>query len=283
MNKQHNKKRNTGLIYEFLVRYMARSIIEGNTSSFKKTKRILKKHFKQDTQLYREFRLFNSLVTTTASSREVAKSIVSEARRAAIDYEMDQLSREKSLLIKNINYGLKDKSVYEASVPYYTIYATVQTLLNDWRLNRLENIHRTAEYENKVVDWLVKQKPQQYEPEQSHSDSTNLVLEIARNKLNKKYNGTLNDRQKDLIRTYVFDDTSDSIKSRVDEILQSTVSAMQSLNMEFINENHMLEKIIRVETLVEKPGQKVTDDLVVRCLKYCELIEAVEDKNDNRG
>ena len=47
------------------------SPLESIVSSFKKTKRILKKHFKQDTQLYREFRLFNSLVTTTASKSDV--------------------------------------------------------------------------------------------------------------------------------------------------------------------------------------------------------------------
>jgi hypothetical protein len=282
MNKQHNKKRNTGLIYEFLVRYMARCIIEGNTSSFRKTKRILKKHFKQDTQLYREFRLFNSLVTTTASSREVAKSIVSEARRAAIDYEVDQLDHEKSLLIKNINYGLKDRLIYEANIPCYTIYATVQTLLNDWRLNRLENIHRTAEYESKAIEWLIKPKPQEHESELSYSDSTNLVLEIARNKLNKKYHGTLNERQKDLIRTYVFDGTDSGIRSSIDEILETTTCVIQSLNMEFIKENYMLEKVIHVEKLVEKPGQKITDDLVIHCLKYCELIEAAGDKNDNQ-
>ncbi len=282
MTKQHNKKRNTGLIYEFLVRYMARSIIDGNTLSFKKTKRILKKHFKQDTQLYREFRLFNSLVTTTASSREVAKSIVTEARRAAIDYDMEQLNREKSLLIKNINYGLKDKDIYETKIPYYTTYATVQTLLNDWRMNCLENIHRTAEYENKVIDWLVQEKVLDYNVNPDSTDATNLVLEIARSKLNKKYDNTLSERQKQLIRMYVFDGLQEDVRSSINEILKTTSDVLQSLNVEFVNENYMLEKVIHVETLIEKQDQEITDDLVIRCLKYCELIDATEEKNASR-
>ena len=77
-------------------------------------------------------------------------------------------------------------------------------MLSDWRLDRLENISRTAEYEDRVVQWLVKDKTKECNDSLSITESSSLVLEIARDKLNKKYDSTLSDRQKKLIRTYVF-------------------------------------------------------------------------------
>jgi uncharacterized protein (UPF0210 family) len=121
-----------------------------------------------------------------------------------------------------------------------------------------------------------------YSVKPDSTDATNLVLEIARSKLNKKYDNTLSERQKQLIRMYVFDGLQEDVRSSINEILKTTSDVLQSLNVEFVNENYMLEKVIHVETLIEKQDQEITDDLVIRCLKYCELIDATEEKNASR-
>src|SRR5947207_849958 len=104
MGRSHNKKRNTGLLYEFLVRHISEGLVSGDERQVHLATKLLKKHFKKGTELHREFKLFHALVNTTVASSDVAKKIVVEAREAAKRYDVAQLDREKSLLIKGINY-----------------------------------------------------------------------------------------------------------------------------------------------------------------------------------
>lgn len=55
----HNKKRNVGLIYEQLIRYASKCILEGRTERAEIAMQILKEHFRPGTELYKEFRLLD--------------------------------------------------------------------------------------------------------------------------------------------------------------------------------------------------------------------------------
>ena len=66
------------------------------------------------------------------------------------------LNREKSLLIKEINYKLSD-CFYSKKITEYKTYATIQTLLNHWRTSS-SNIEKILEYERKIHDHLLNEK-----------------------------------------------------------------------------------------------------------------------------
>ena len=59
---KHNKKRNVGIIYELLLKHISTKLLEGNKKDAKIATRLIEKHFKKGTELYKEFRLFNALV-----------------------------------------------------------------------------------------------------------------------------------------------------------------------------------------------------------------------------
>ena len=130
MSKSHNKKRNTALLYEFLVRTIASALVEGDKKTSSTALKILRRYFKPGTQLYKEFRLFNALVKTTVSSSAVTSSIIAEAKAAAQTADIVALDREKSLLIRSINHALNIDNFYDHPVSEYRTYATIQTLLN---------------------------------------------------------------------------------------------------------------------------------------------------------
>ena len=98
MAKTHNKKRNIGIIYEQLLRSIARFLVEKDEKKYKTALVILKSNFKPGSQLYKEFRLFNALVKTTVDSDSLALRILSEAKEAALEYDVHELQKEKSLL-----------------------------------------------------------------------------------------------------------------------------------------------------------------------------------------
>ena len=72
MSRTHNKRRNAGLLYEFLVRTISQALVEGNQKKSSTALKILRRHFKPGTELHKEFRLINALVRSTVSSESVA-------------------------------------------------------------------------------------------------------------------------------------------------------------------------------------------------------------------
>jgi len=134
MSKNHNKKRNSILLYEFLVSSISKSLVEDDKRKSSAALKILRRHFKKGTNLYKEFRLLNSLIKTSVSSPQVASRILKEAKDAAIKMDLTELDREKSLLIRNINHTINnDGSFYDQHVNEYRMCATIQQLINEWR------------------------------------------------------------------------------------------------------------------------------------------------------
>ena len=80
---KHNKKRNVGIIYELLLSNITNNLLEGKKSKAKITTKIIEKHFKKGTELYKEFRLFNALSKSHVTNTHVVASILNEAKIAS--------------------------------------------------------------------------------------------------------------------------------------------------------------------------------------------------------
>ena len=87
MSNNHNKKRNVGLIYEQLIRYASKCLLEGKAERAETAMKIMKDHFKPGSELYKEFRLFNALVQTSVSSESLAIRVLDEAKKAALTHD----------------------------------------------------------------------------------------------------------------------------------------------------------------------------------------------------
>lgn len=274
--KSHNKKRNTGLLYEFLVKEISRSLVENDQRHSSVALKILRRHFKPGSELYREFRLINSLIKTTVSSHAVAASILQESKAAARAHNMEQLDREKSLLIRNINHKISKEGFYDQQVNEYKIYATIQTLLNDWRSPE-PDIERLAKYENQLVEWLVSQKPEQAEHflSEESAGTGRLLMKVLMQKLNDKYSGVLNETQKSIVRSYVWSTTKDdpdAIRRKLQEVKTSLLESIDSFAATEPSNEFLNTKLSEVRThLMAEALDKVDDDTVTRFMLYIKL------------
>lgn len=275
-NKSHNKKRNAGLLYEFLVRSISRALVEGDQKKSAMALKILKKHFKPGSELYKEFRLINALIKTTVSSEAVAASILNEAKQAARGYNLDELDREKSILIKHINHSLKDENFYDQQINEYRMYATVQTLINDWRATD-KNIGRLASYEDQLVRWLVSEKTQPEEQVISEESQgmSRLLMKVMTKKLNEKYTGILNDEQKSLVKAYVFSTANSDpsiITKKLQEIRSNVLQKIESYERSNPDDRYINEKLSGVrEKLISESAETVDDNTVTRFMLYTKL------------
>ena len=205
MSKSHNKKRNVGVNYELLLRNISHSLIGNDKGTAQTALKIIEKRFDKSSELYKEFRLFNALIKSTVSSSATAAAILTEAKSAARRCDESKLNKEKSLLIRDINYKLKDKDFYHRRVPEYKVYATIQTLLNDWRSGDSSDFSRVIQYESKAAEWLLSEKEDTKNLENSvNADVNSLVVQIMTEKINSRYGDKLTEDQRDIVKDYVF-------------------------------------------------------------------------------
>jgi len=275
MSKAHNKKRNVGIIYELLLRHVSHCLIEGKNKEAQKALDILQKRFSQETELYKEFRLFNALVKSTVTNTSIAAAILTEAKSAARRTDRQKLDREKSFLIKEINYSLNDSSFYKRRIPDYKTYASIQVLLNNWRKKDESDLTQMVMYESKVIDHLLSEKKDESDLEKHiDPDVNSLVIKILTEKFNKKYGEKLNEEQKELIKFYVFsleDNTQENISRFLFELKSKTLEKITRFK-DTTDNDVILEKIDDVSNKINNlPVEEINDQSISKYLTVSRL------------
>ena len=282
MGKTHNKKRNVGIIFEQLIKYVSAALINENKKDAQKALEIIRIHLKPGSELYKEFRLFNALIKTRVDRESIANRILEDAKGASKRFDRTELRKQKSALIKEINHRLNDPAFYSQRVDDYRSYATIQTLLNDWRSSDSADLTRVANYENEVLSWLLSgHKDDQLSPIKHLDDINSLSVKIMTEKFNKKYGNTLNDEQQLLIREYVFSLEKDD--GFHDKLLRIKKNTMEELKI-FIktNNNQVLsEKLDLVYSKISDLDLSVLNDISIS--KFLTLSKLKEElmENDN--
>lgn len=277
-SKAHNKKRNTGLLYEFLVLSISQAVVQNDTRRSNAALRLIKRHFKPGSELYKEYRLINSLLKTTVKSEAVAASILQEAKNAARAHDVKLLDKEKSLLIGAINKGLNDENFYDAQVNEYKILATIQTLINDWRTPGAD-LSRLAQYEDAIVTWLVTEKVTAVDHDLSTDaespGTSRLLMKLMMKKLNEKYAGVLSSEQKHLLRAYAFSTANDDPKSihlKLEEIRDNLLRQIDVYTDKSNDTEYVNKKLAETRQLIESETLEGVDDATVtRFMLYTKL------------
>ena len=277
--KSHNKKRNVGIIYEQLILTVSKGLINDNLDLANSAKKLIKKYFKQGTELYKEHRLMMALITPVISSSSLATNILKEAKYASRIHNLDQLNREKSRLIRDINLTF-GKNFYSQKVNEYRKFATVQTLINNWRLGSNADFEKTALYESKVHDLLLENKVQESIESQKLPEINNLVVDIMTKKFNSKYGKRLTEVQKNIIKQYVFSGRKESFKTTLDSIKESAIKDLQ--RYEVICESDIVKKKIQpvISELKELNTSSIDDNSLSKFLLLCHLKEELAEKNN---
>ncbi len=286
MPKSHNKKRNVGIVYELLLRRVSECLVNEDTKSAQQTLDIISRRFKKGTELYKEFRLFRALAKSHVSDENIARSILEEAKAAARKTDTKSLEKEKSDLIREMNYSLKDKNLYFRHVPDYKSLATIQVLLNDWREGTSADIHRMATYESKVVNYLLQEKAIVDISSEENNSVDPLVVKIMSEKMNEKYGKRFNKDQREILKVYAFASSAQTEASR--KKLAETMKAISDKALSGIahlretsNNKVIQEKIANVENrIVEESTREIDDKKIVRFLTLMDLCKEIKESQN---
>lgn len=277
MSSSHNKKRNSGLLYEFLVRTISSSLVENDKQKSSKALKIIKQSFKPGSEIYKEFRLINALMKTSVGSASVAASIVNEAKAACRTQNLQELEKEKSILIRNINHQLQDENFYDQHVNEYKMFATIQNLINGWR-SKEPNLQKLAEYEDQLFNWLLTKKEEINEQKvNENSVGTNrLLMKVMMKKLSEKYDGALSFDQKALIKAYAFsaaNDDKSTIFKKMQEIKEKLLESINDYMTSEKSSAYLKSKLVEVKSKLSESINVVDDSTVSEYMLYAKLVD----------
>lgn len=206
---KHSKFKNTGFIFELLVRQITSEIMSNNKSVAEK---ILKEHFNSKKELSKELKLYQYLVNEKYNSESKAEQFINTILEARKRLDETKLTREKYNLIKEIKetYNLDEFikspiSNYKTLASIYKIFETVTSVeqfdptdIVSSRFTIAENIINSS-IENKDVkikDAVLEEYRKQ--DEDLRAVSYKLLVES----FNSKYKNLTED-QKGLLREYI--------------------------------------------------------------------------------
>ena len=125
---KHNKLRNTGLLYEFLIRQLTIDVLNKRDS---KAVNIIKQHFNENSELGKEFALYNILVNKKFTDDKRASYFINEVVSSRNKINLTVLRREKYNLIKHIKENYDINKFFSTKIKNYKIYASIYNLFEN--------------------------------------------------------------------------------------------------------------------------------------------------------
>jgi DNA-binding sugar fermentation-stimulating protein len=112
---KHSKYKNTGILFELLVRQITSDTLSGVDS---KAATILKKHFVK-TELGKEYKLYETLLNNIKLSEGKADIIINTLLESAKYLNKSALRRQKYNLIKEIKANYDVDEFFKTKLPNY--------------------------------------------------------------------------------------------------------------------------------------------------------------------
>ncbi len=280
---RHQKKRNTALLYEFLVRHIAKCLIENQNQKAEKAVSLVKKYFAPNTPLFNELSLFHTLIDSTVPSKTAAEKVLNEV---SLQYKRSDLKKadlEKSRLIKEINYSFNDENFYNYKIPNYVVYASAFTLLSETSGKKVNaSIVDKVKIEERLLEHLVSPKKKTGVVETLKLDPryNRAVYKILIKKFNDKYSNTLSEEQMKFLTKYAVFLISEN-KSVFTNALLNEVSGIKTKlglvkNQEILKDSDLMKKINECRTRLEQIDfNEITEEKVLDVLQYMALTQEV--------
>lgn len=283
MQIKHSKYKNTGILFELLVRQITTDTLEGKDSP---AKELLQKYFVKS-ELGREYKLYESLLKKTTLTEAKASIVISTLIESSKHLNRGAIKRQKYNLINEIKNHYNLTQFFNHKLPNYKAHAAFYTLLeldnskntnpNQLIQNKvtiLEHLTAASIKESKVRDEVME------EVEKSDKDTKLLTYKILMEKFNEKY-GDLANKQKLILKEYInaidnaprlkefYVSKVNEIKGELKELNKATKSKVTKI------------KINEIVSLIKVPPKnyKLKDKDLVDLLQYCDLVNELETAN----
>ena len=283
---KHSKVKNTGVLFELLVRQITLEVLNGDKTE--NAKNIVKEFFASGTELNKELRLYDLLLKEKYNSESKAEMFVDTVSQAHSKLNEAKLSKEKYNLIKQINEKFELEQFLSSPITNYKVLASIYKVFEskksenydikdvfNSKVTLIENIiARPSTKTNKIEDnKLIETYKQQ------DKDLRLLTYKILVETFNKKYTN-LDSKQKNLLKEYINNISNTSkFKDYLSVELPNIVSELKSIKSK-IEDKVTTIKLSETISVLEKMkmGKSVSDNQVSSIMLSYELIKELKSK-----
>ena len=284
MNIKHSKYKNTGILFELLVRQITADTLSGKDS---KATNILKKYFVK-TELGREYKLYETITKYKNLTEGKAEVVINSVIESSKNLNRGALKRQKYNLIQEISKQYNLEEFFKTKLPNYKSYAALYTLVeiyNSEMLSTPDQIisNKIAILENLTAKSIDKKKVEDdllTEFQSYDKDLRILTYKVLLEKFNGKY-ASLNDNQKTVLKEFInsVDSTPklrDFYNNKITEIKTTLTKQVKKVTDKAIQIK--LNEVNNMLSPLDKTAKVGNDDLV-NLLQYYELLEELTKVN----
>ena len=285
MQINHSKYKNTGILFELLIRQITNDTLDSKDSQ---ATNILKKYFVK-TELGREYKLYETLLKKTSLTETKANIITNTLLDSSKSLNRGVIKRQKYNLIKEIQNHYDLNEFFNHKLPNYKVHAAFYTLLEIFnstnqidpeqiinnKVTILEHLTAAQIKATKIKDEVMS------EFEKSDKDVRFIAYKMLLESFNVKYD-TLHTNQKTILKEYI---TSVDNTSRLKEFYTNKINEIKTeladLNKRTKNKVTKI-KINEIISIITPPlkNAKITDNDLVDLLQYYDLINELETVNE---
>jgi hypothetical protein len=276
---KHSKYKNTGILFEMLVRKLTSETLTSNKSV---TIDIIKKYFGRNTELSKELQLYNSLIKEQFRSEAQALDYIRTVKSAYDKLNQSVLKRQRYNLVKEISEKFVFTNMAKMHINNYKVLASINMIFEH---TETDNPKQLMECKTAIIDHgIITERAQPKKDalieafESQPKDMRLLSYKILVDKFNEKYSG-LDESQKQLLNKYIthVNDTAalreyvqtiiPKIKADLAEQAKSITDAATKIKV-----SKLSEMLCNVESM-----KTIKESHVLSLLRYFDLVRELKE------
>jgi hypothetical protein len=278
MRISHSKYKNTGILFELLVRQITADSLSGKDS---KATNILKKFFVK-TELGKEYKLYETLLSKKRLSDSKAEIVVNTIIEVSKQLNRKALKRQKYNLINEISKHYDLDEFFKTKLPNYKAQAALYTLIEIYNSENLSNPDQIITNKISLLETLTNKEINKNQVKDSlleefksyDQDLRILTYRVLLEKFNGKYTD-LNNNQKLVLKEFINSvDSTPTLRNFYNTKVAEIKKSLCELNKKVTDKtiNIKINEISNILVELNKTD-KVNNNDLVNLLQYYELLE----------
>jgi hypothetical protein len=274
MSIKHSKFKNTGLLFELLVRQITSDTLEGKNSA---AINILKKYF-VNTELGKEYRLYEQVTAYKNLSEAKAEMVINTLVETSTKLKRSEIRKQKYNLVREIKDSYNVEKFFKAKVTNYKVFAALNNLIENQSSDKvvpetvINNKITILEHLTKTAT-LVQTDELMEEYKGYGKDLRILTYKMLLDKFNEKYDH-LTVKQKEVLREVITSvDNTDKLKEYYNTRIVEVQGLLEQKTSKIKDEvlKIKITEVLKYVKPLEKT-EKVTNDAIINLLQYYELV-----------